>query len=122
GAESRVRAARAEAGVRHVHDVGVDALQLVVRESHAREHAGREVLGDRVRHRDELAEELLAALLSEIDGDAELLDVVVVERAAEVDAATIVDEWWNAPQDVPCALTDGILDADHLRAERSEKF
>ena len=42
---------------------GLSALQLVVGEAHAREHAGGEVLGDHVGDRDELAQELLAALL-----------------------------------------------------------
>src|SRR5262249_24515808 len=66
--------------------------------------------------------QFLATLLPQVDRDSEFLDVVVVERAAEVDAAAIVDEWWNAAQDVPGPLPDGVLDADHLRAERGEEF
>ena len=58
GLERRVRAGGAEAGVRHVDDVGLDRPQLLVGEAHAREHAGGEVLGDHVGDGDELAQQL----------------------------------------------------------------
>ena len=115
-----VRALVPEAGVRHVDDVGADRPQLVVREAEPGEHAGREVLGDDVGDRDQPADELAAALGAQVDGDAELLDVVVVERAAHVDALAVVDERRHAAQDVPPAALHRVFDPDHLRAERGE--
>ena len=44
-------------------------------------------------------------------------DVVVVEAAAEVGSATLVDEGRHRTQDVPRALVHRVLDADHVRAE-----
>ena len=111
----------AEAAVRHVDDVGLDRLQLLVGEAQAREHAGGEVLGDDVGDGDELAQQLLAALGAQVERDAELLDVVVVEAAADLDAAPLVDERRRAAQDVPRALAHRVLDADHLGAERGEE-
>ena len=86
------------------------------------EHAGGEVLGDRVGDRDELAQDLLAAFLAQVDGDPELLDVVIVEGAPEVDAAPVVEEGRHPAQDVPGALAHRILDPDHLGAERGEEL
>ena len=119
---ARVRAGRAEPRVRDVDDVGLDAGELVVGKAHAGEYAGSEVLGDRVGDGDELAQQLLAALLAKVDRDPELLDVVVVEGAAEVDAAPVVDERRHPAQDVPGALSHRVLDADHLGAERGEEL
>ena len=96
-------------------------LQLLVGEPEALEHAGREVLRHHVRDRDQPAEQIARALRARVEGDAELLDVVVVERPAEVDAAPLVRKRWDAAQDVPPALPHRILDADHLRAERGQE-
>ena len=118
---ARVRAGGAEAGVRHVDDVGLDRPQLLVGEAHAREHAGGEVLGDHVGDGDELAQQLLAALGAQVERDPELLDVVVVEAATDLDAAPVVDERRRAAHDVPRPLAHRVLDADHLGAERGEE-
>ncbi len=68
----------------------------------------------------DLVEQLAAALGAQVERDAELLDVVVLEPTAELDAATVVDERLHAAEDVPAAFGDGILDLDHLRAEGGE--
>ncbi len=49
-----------------------------------------------------------------------LLDVVVVEAAAEIDPAPLVHIGADAPQDVPSALAHRILDPDHLGPESGE--
>ena len=100
---------------------GLIARSSLVGEAHARQHARGEVLGDDVGHRDELAQQLLAALGAQVDGDAELLDVVVVEAATHLDAAAVVAVGRHAAHDVPHALADRVLDADDLGAERGEE-
>ena len=94
----------AEAGVGHVDDVLSDRPQHLVGEAEPFHHARCEVLRDDVGDGDQLAQELLAGLGPEVQRDAELLDVVVVERAAEVSATTLVDERWHPAEDVPVAL------------------
>ena len=110
-----------EARVRHVDDVRLDAALLLVGKAEPRENARGEVLGNHVGDRDELAQQLLALVGAQVDGDAELLDVVVVERSAEFDSPPVVDVGRRAAQDVPPALLDRVLDADDLRAHRREE-
>ena len=69
-----------------------------------------------------LPQQFLAALLAQVDRDPELLDVVVVEGAAQVDAAPVVDVRRHPAEDVPGALAHRILDPDHLGAERGEEL
>jgi hypothetical protein len=67
---------------------------------------------------DQIGEKLFAALRPEIDRNPQLLDVVVVEGSAEIDSPTLVDEGRYAPQNVPSALPNGVLDPDHFCTER----
>jgi hypothetical protein len=83
--------------------------------------AGREVLRDDVGDGDQVPHELTTALGAEVDGDAELLDVVIVERAAHVDALAVVDEGRDTAEDVPATALHRVLDPDHLRAERGQR-
>ena len=66
------------------------------------------------------AQELPAALGAEVERDAELLDVVVVERAAEVDAARSSTKG-GTPRRMSQRPAYRVLDADDLRAERGEE-
>ena len=118
--ERPVRAGVAEAAVRHVDDVGPELLQPLVAEAEPLHHAGGEVLGDGVRDAHQLGQQLLAPLGAQVQRDAELLDVVVVEAGAAVGAAVAVEVRAELAHDVPQALGDRVLDADHLRAERRE--
>jgi hypothetical protein len=101
--------------------VGLERLELLVAEPQPLHHPGREVLGDRVAHPDELAQQLLAPLGAQVERDAELLDVVVEEARTTVVAAVAVDERRHLAHDVPQAEGDGILDPDDLGAEGSQE-
>ena len=87
----------------------------------ALEHASGEILGHAVGLADQLGQQLFAARRAHIDGDAQLLGVVVVVTAAEFEAPTLVDVGPDAAQDVPTPFAHRVLDADHLRAERGEE-
>src|SRR6201999_4114435 len=63
---------------------------------------------------------LLAALGAQVERDPQLLGVVVVVAAAELDPAPLVHERADAAQDVPAPLPHRVLDADHLGAERRQ--
>ena len=69
----------AEATVGNVDDVRFYLLQLFVTETPFVQYAGREIFRDGVRVLDDLGEDLLAFCGSEIQGDAKLVGVVVVE-------------------------------------------
>ena len=107
----------AEAAVRHVDDVGADRLERLVVEAPAVEDARREVLGHDIGDADELPEQLTGAFDAQVERDAQLLDVVVVVGAPEVDAAALVDLRRVAAKDVPAPLRYRILDTDDLRPE-----
>ena len=115
-----VRAGGAEAAVGDVDHLVVDLPQALVAEAESFHDPGREVLGHHVGAGDEAEEELLARVGPEVQRRPELLDVVVVEHAAEVDAAPLVDVGRGAADDVPAALVGRILDPDHLGAERGQ--
>ena len=63
---------------------------------------------------------LAARLQAQVQGDAQLLDVVIVERAAELNAPALVDVGRRTPEDVPSTLADGVFDPDHPGAQRRE--
>ena len=107
----------AEAAVRHVDDVGTDRLERLVVEAPAVEDARREVLGHDIGDADELPEQLTGAFGAQVERDAQLLDVVVVEGAPEFDAAALVDVRGIAAKDVPAPLGYRVLDTDDLRSE-----
>ena len=69
----------AEATVGNVDDVRLYLLQLLVTETPFVQHAGREIFRDGVRALDDLGKDLLAFCGSEIQGDAKLVSIVVVE-------------------------------------------
>ena len=120
--ERRVRAARAEAAVRHVDDVGLDLAQVARRRSPMRAITPAAKFSVTTSESATSSRSSsLAALGAQVERDAELLDVVVVEPAAELDAAPVVDERRRAAHDVPRALRHRVLDPDHLRAERREE-
>ena len=81
-----------EAAVRDVDDVGPQLAEHLVGESHAGEDPGGEVLRHHVGGADERGQHLLALIGAQVERDAPLADVVVVEAAAHVDAPPLVDE------------------------------
>jgi hypothetical protein len=109
-----------EAAVRDVDDVRLDRAKRLVPEAPSVEHAGGEILRHDVRALDQSGEELLATLRAQVERDAALLRVVVVEAAPEIGSATLVDERRHRAQDVPRALVYRVLDANHVRAEGRE--
>ena len=116
-----IRPPLAKSGVRDIHDTVVQLLQPFVRKPEAGEHSRREVLGHRVGDGHELGEQLAAAIGAQVERDAQLLDVVVVEAGAAIEARPIVGEGLDTPKQVPASLPDRILDADDLSAERGEQ-
>jgi hypothetical protein len=120
GLEVGVRAAVAEAAVRDVDDVGLQLPQSLVAEAPALEHALREILAHHVGALHDLGQDLARPLGTKIQRDAELLDVVIIETAAEIRAAALVHERRHRAQDVPEPHRDRVFDADHLRTERGE--
>ena len=102
-------------------DLRVDRLQLLEAEAEALEHPGGEVLGDDVAHRDQPGKEVSSFGAPQVDRDAELADVVVVERAAELTAPALVHVRAATAQDVPGPLPHRILDPDDLCAERGQE-
>ncbi len=76
----------AEAAVGDVDDVRFDGLELLVAEAPSVEHAGGKVLGDRVGYLDQFGENLFAFVCAQVERDAELVGVVVVEAAAVFEA------------------------------------
>src|SRR6202022_3040682 len=77
-------------------------------------------LGHDVADRDETGQQLPRSFGTEDQRHAELLDVVVLECAAEIDPPPLVDERRRAAQDVPTALAYGIFDPDDLGTEGRE--
>ena len=64
-----------------------------------------------------MPEQLTGAFGAQVERDAQLLDVVVVVGAPEVDAAALVDLRRVAAKDVPAPLRYRVLDTDDLRPE-----
>src|SRR5690606_11348653 len=91
-------------------------------EAQSFKHTRSEVFREHIRDADEFPQELLAALGPQVQRDAELLDVVVVERAAEVDASPLIHVRPGAAQGVPTPLHHRIFDTNDLRAEGGEKL
>ena len=120
GLEIAVGADVAEPAVRYVDDVGFDRLQLLVAEAPPFEHALGEVLADDIGDLHQLGEDLLSAPGPQVQGDAVLVCVVIVEPTPEFDTAPLVDEGRYPAQDVPAPLTHRVFDADHLGAERGQ--
>ena len=109
-----------ETAVGYVDDVRLYRRHVRVREPPSRHHAFGEVFGDGVAHGYEVGENPLGFRLSHVEGDAELLDVVVVESPAEVYAAPLVGPRPVAAKDVPLPLPQPVFDANDLRPERGE--
>ena len=112
-----VGAGVAEPRVGHVHDVGSQLSEPVVAEAQPVHDPGREVLGHRVRDPDQVGQQLLAPVGAQVEGDAELLDVVVVEARAAFGTEVVIDPGPDLADDVPHALPDRVLDANDLGAE-----
>ena len=110
-----------EAAVRHVDHVGPDLPEPLVRETEARQHSGGEIFGDDVGAGHDLGEELPTALRAQVQGDRQLLDVVVLEATAELAPTALVDERLHPPEDVPATFGDRVLDLDDLRPERGQR-
>ena len=98
---------------RGVDQVRLDRAQLVVGEAELLHRAGREVVGHDVELVEHAADQLEALRLVQVERDAPLVGVGVVEECAGVDRETArrVRELAHAVQ------PGGGLDLDHIRAE-----
>ena len=106
-----------EAAVGDVDDVLAQILEPLVAVAPARHHARREILRDRIRDGDQPLEQFAPLLGLDVERDAQLLDVVVVERPAQLRTAPVVHIGRHPAQDVPAPMVRGILNPNHLRAE-----
>ena len=82
----------AETTVGHIDDFRLDRSQCLVTETPPVEHSGGEVLCHRVGHADQIGQDLLASIGSQIQRNAALVCIVVVETTAQVDPAALIDE------------------------------
>ena len=110
----------AETAIGHIDDVWLDLPQTLVAEAPTFQHTLGEVLAHHIGNADEPRQYLLRPLLAQIQRDAQLAGVVVVEGAAHVHAAPLIHERWGAAQDVPTAFVRRVFDADDLGAERRQ--
>jgi hypothetical protein len=104
-----------------VDDLLLDLPQVFVPEAQPLHDPRREVLRDDVGYLDELPKQLLAALGLQVEGDAQLLDVVVVEATPLLQPALPVFEGPGAAHDVPAAVVGRILDPNHLGTKCREQ-
>ena len=63
----------------------------------------------------------LARFGTKVQRDAEFLDIVIVECAAELASPPFVDERWDAAQHVPGALRHGVFYPDDLGAHGGQE-
>ena len=117
GLEVPVGAAMSEATVGDVDDVGFDPAEFVVAETAVLHHARREILADDVADGDQLTQQLLTFVSTQVDRHAALADVVIVETDAQVHPPTLVDVGADAAQRVPEPLVHRVLDADDFGPE-----
>ena len=87
GAHPAVGAVRAHAGLLDVDDVGPNALQHVVAEPQALQHAGRKPLGDDVADPHQVLGDLQSLRMADVQRDAAFAGILVVELAAHVGVA-----------------------------------
>ena len=84
GAKAAVGALRAHARLLDVDDVRLDRTQHVVSQSPVIEHARRKTLRDDVRHRHQALRDLEALRVPDVERDAALAGILVVELPAHV--------------------------------------
>ena len=122
GAVGVIAAAVSEGGERDVDDVRLDLAQLLVAELPALHHPRGEVLDHDVRDGDQALQQLAAARIAEVEGDAELVDVLLAEPVAVVEVR--LDVLRTARVRVAIVVVDRAgrrpLDLDHLGAERAK--
>ena len=106
-----------EAAVGYIDDVATNLPHPFVAETPALQHALGEVLANHVGDFDQASEDVLRSLVAQVQRDAVLAGIVVVEGAASIEPALAILVGRPAAQDVPAALPHRVFDANHFGTE-----
>src|SRR5690606_25651557 len=106
-----------KAGKRAVDDVRADLAELFVVQAPRLHDARREVLDHNVADGDEALEDVEAERVADVEENALLVAVEVVEEAGVVERRGVADDGPPEPDGIDRL---GVFDADHLGAEVGE--
>jgi hypothetical protein len=107
--------------VRDVDNIALHLAQPLVPVAELVHDACREVLAHYVGDGNQAFEEPPPVVVLQVDGDAALLDIVLVERSAGIDTGRPVPHRVAPALGVPHALPDWILDPDDVCAHRRQE-